>query len=34
VFHAICRYDNPDDQRERMYIREVEYRPDGTIVLK
>ena len=34
VFHALCRYDSPDDQRERMYIREVEYRPDGTIVLK
>ena len=34
VFHAICRYDDPADQKERMYIREVEYCPDGTVVLK
>ncbi len=34
VFHALCRHDNPDDQRERMYIREVEYRPDGSVILK
>ena len=34
VFHALCRYDDPDNQKERMYIREVEYRPDGTAVLK
>lgn len=33
VFHAICRHDDPDDRRERMYLREVEYRPDGTVVL-
>ena len=34
VFHATCRYDDPSDQKERMYIREVEYRPDGTVILK
>lgn len=34
IFHALCRHDDPDDQRERLYIREVEYRPDGTVVLK
>ena len=34
VFHALCWYDSPDEQVERLYIREVEYRPDGTILLK
>ena len=34
VFHALCLLDSPDDQKERMYIREVEYQPDGTVLLK
>lgn len=34
VFHALCLRDSPDDQKERMYIREVEYQPDGTVLLK
>lgn len=34
VFHALCNYDAHEERCERMYIREVEYRPDGTAVLK
>lgn len=34
VFHAFCNYDCQADQQERLYIREVEYLPDGGVVLK
>lgn len=34
IFHAVCRSDAPEIQKERLYIREVEYRPDGSVLLK
>ena len=34
IFHATCRSDAPEIQKERLYIREVEYRPDGSVLLK
>ena len=34
IFHAFCRYDEEQSRTERMYIKEVEYRSDGTVIIK
>ena len=34
IFHAICPQDREDDRKERLFIREVEYHPDGSVTLK
>ena len=34
IFHAFCRYDDESDRCERLYIREIEYKADGTVEIK
>lgn len=34
IFHAFCRYDADGERCERLYIREVEYKADGTVEIK
>ena len=34
IFHAFCRFDAEEDRCERLYIKEIEYKTDGTVEIK